>query len=247
MPDQHISRGYARTVVHSSDLHVDTDWTARAHGGDGTQGLRAVLDTAAAVEADLVLLAGDIFDHNLLPDEVLKRTASLIKAAGRPVVALPGNHDAAAEDTAWRRGGLDRLDNLHLLGVTHGNAVVFPSLDIEVRGKAHSDYDDMTPMGRSPARRTRWRIVMAHGHYQPARDRSVKYHPSWLIHDHHLAAADADYVALGHWNRSTRVGPKDINAYYSGSPELAGTVNVVCFGRSIRVRCEPIRWTVDAG
>lgn len=236
------------TVIHSSDLHVDTDWTAKAHGGDGTRGLGAVLDTAAALNADLVLLAGDVFDHNRLPDEVLIRTATLLEAAGRPVVVLPGNHDAAAEDSAWRRCGLDDLDNVHLFGITHRHAVLFPELDIEVRGRAHDNYDDMIPIIKSPVRRARWRIVMAHGHYHPERDRSVKYHPSWLIHDRHLASADADYVALGHWNRSVRVGPKGINAYYSGSPELADTINVVRFGKSgvVRVRREPIRWATDA-
>ncbi len=37
----------------------------------------------------------------------------------------------------------------------------------------------------------------------------------------------ADYVALGHWNRAVKVGNGGIAAYYSGSPEYAGTVNVV--------------------
>lgn len=235
------------TVVHSSDLHVDTDWTARAHRGDGTRGLRAVLDTATGIEADLVLLAGDVFDHNRLPDDVLLRTAELLGAAGRPIIVLPGNHDPATDDSAWHRGGFNALANVHVLGVTQGKAVVFPGFDLEVRGRPHSDYDDMAPIARSPARRTRWRIVMAHGHYAPSLDRSVKYHPSWLIHDRHLAASDADYVALGHWNRSMRVGPRSINAYYCGSPELAGTVNVVQFHSTgaVKVRSVPIRWITD--
>jgi hypothetical protein len=49
--------------------------------------------------------------------------------------------------------------------------------------------------------------------------------PSWLIGDAELKAAGADYVALGHWNRAAKVGA--VAAYYSGSPEYAGTVNVV--------------------
>ena len=117
-------------------------------------------------------------------------------------------------------------------------------LDLEVCGKPHRDYDDMVPMRRHGRRRARWRIVMAHGHYQPARDRTVPYHPGWLIHDRHLAAADADYIALGHWNRPAKVGPTGIHAYYSGSPELAGTVNVVRLrdDGTVRVHAEPIRW-----
>jgi DNA repair exonuclease SbcCD nuclease subunit len=157
---------------------------------------------------------------------------------------LPGNHDPAAVDSAWHRGDFDACGNVHILGVTHRNKIVFPAFDLEVRGRPHSNYDDMVPLAKLPARKARRRIVMAHGHYQPSRDRAVKYHPSWLIHDRHLAAIDADYVALGHWNSSARVGPAGVNAYYCGSPELAGTVNVIRFKSShtLSVRREPIRW-----
>jgi hypothetical protein len=37
----------------------------------------------------------------------------------------------------------------------------------------------------------------------------------------------ADYLALGHWDRPMQVGNGAVPAYYSGSPALAGTVNLV--------------------
>jgi hypothetical protein len=55
--------------------------------------------------------------------------------------------------------------------------------------------------------------------------------PGWLIGDDEIAATGADYVALGHWNRAAKVGSGDIAAYYSGSPEYAGTINLVRFAR----------------
>src|SRR5580698_3469995 len=67
-------------LVHSSDLHVDDAVTADAYGGDGTAGLRRVLQAAAQTRADIVLLAGDIFDHNRLPLEILGRAADLLRA-----------------------------------------------------------------------------------------------------------------------------------------------------------------------
>jgi DNA repair exonuclease SbcCD nuclease subunit len=54
-------------VVHSSDLHVDHDYTARLHGGDGAAGLACVLDAARNMAADIVLLAGDTFDSHRVP------------------------------------------------------------------------------------------------------------------------------------------------------------------------------------
>ncbi len=40
-------------------------------------------------------------------------------------------------------------------------------------------------------------------------------------------ATGADYLALGHLDRPTPVGDGSVRAFYSGSPDLAGTVNVV--------------------
>jgi DNA repair exonuclease SbcCD nuclease subunit len=218
-------------VVHSSDLHVDHDYTARLHGGDGAAGLACVLAAAREASADVVILAGDTFDSHRVPQVLIERAAALIAAAALPVVLLPGNHDPATSDSVYRRAALTGLNNLHVLGITHDEAVVFDHCSLEVWGRAHRDYGDMIPFesalaGRGP-RRTRWQIAVAHGHYQPVPDRSVGPRPAWLIGDSEIAATGADYVALGHWNRAARVGNGTVPAYYSGSPEYAGTINLV--------------------
>ena len=104
----------------------------------------------------------------------------------------------------------------------------FPRLGLEIWGRPHLDYGDMIPFERPRPRSTRWQIAMAHGHYVPVPDRTTRLRPSWLIGDDELAATAADYVALGHWNRAAKVG--SVAAYYSGSPEYSGTVNVVRLG-----------------
>src|SRR5215831_15826846 len=75
-------------VVHSSDLHLDHDYTARLHGGDGTAGLAGVLRAARAATADVVILAGDTFDCHRLPLDLLDRAAAVIAAAALPVIVL---------------------------------------------------------------------------------------------------------------------------------------------------------------
>ncbi|MEA2903693.1 MAG: repair protein SbcD/Mre11 [Alphaproteobacteria bacterium] len=214
-------------IVHSSDLHVDHDYTARIHGGDGTAGLACVLAAARAIDADLVLLVGDTFESHRVPEHVLDRAAAVISAAGLPVVVLPGNHDPAIPEAVFRHGRLSEVENLHVLGVTHAEAIDFPHLGLEVWGRAHRDYGDMTPLEAGRPRRTRWQVALAHGHYVPLVDRSIFPRPSWLISDDEIAATGADYVALGHWNRAVKVGGGAVAAYYSGSPEYSGTINVV--------------------
>jgi DNA repair exonuclease SbcCD nuclease subunit len=217
-------------VVHSSDLHVDHDYTARLHGGDGAAGLSCVLAAARTMAADVVLLAGDTFDSHRVPQDLIARAAAAIAQAALPVVVLPGNHDPAIATAVYRDPALAAVKNLHVLGVTHDEAVAFPDLSLEVWGRPHRDYDDMIPLQAPRPRTTRWLLAMAHGHYEPQPDRSTGPRPSWLIGDDEIAATGADYVALGHWNRAVRVGNGAVPAYYSGSPEYAGTVNVVRLG-----------------
>jgi len=106
-------------------------------------------------------------------------------------------------------------------------AVVFSEFELEIWGRPHFDYTDMAPLAEPRPRSTRWQLAAAHGHYvDEARDPN-RMIGSWLIHREELIATAADYVALGHWNQATRVGDGQIAAYYSGSPEYTGTVNLV--------------------
>jgi len=214
-------------LVHSSDIHVDDGYTARANGGDGTKPLLEVIKTAEKVSADILLLVGDIFEHNRLANEIIKKTASVMCNAPMQVVALPGNHDPAIPGSPWHHRSMIKGENLHILGVTHKQAVLFKEFDLEIWGRAHRDYEDMRPLTNPRSRTSRWQIAMAHGHYEPVVDRKSILRPSWLFSDTDLTATSADYVALGHWNRAVRVGGSSVPAYYSGSPDYAKTVNII--------------------
>jgi DNA repair exonuclease SbcCD nuclease subunit len=206
-------------LVHSSDVHVDD------RGGIG--GLKAVLATAGALGADLVLLAGDTFENNRLSAAVLDRAGELLAEARMPIVILPGNHDPALPDSVFVQRGVARIPNVSVLGVTHDEAVSFPAHHLEIWGHAHRDYFDMAPLRGPRPRSTRWQVAMAHGHYEPPETRANPLRPSWVFSDEEIAATGADYLALGHWDRPMRVGNGIVPAFYSGSPELARTVNLV--------------------
>jgi DNA repair exonuclease SbcCD nuclease subunit len=231
-------------LVHSSDLHVDDERVAALNGGDGTKGLGAVLATARALAADIVLLAGDTFDNHQVMSATIDRAARLIADAGLPVVILPGNHDPATPDSIYRRGGFDRIANLAILGITHDRAVPFPLHGLEIWGNAHRDYMDMVPLRDPPPRAARWHIAMGHGHYEPPETWHNPLRPSWLISDAMIAATGADYLALGHWDRAAQVGCGAIPAYYSGAPHHVDTVNSVRLTASgeVAVSREKVQW-----
>lgn len=230
--------------VHSSDLHLGTDYSfGPSSSSDTLSVLREVLVAAAAVRADLVILVGDTFDNNRQSSELLDGAARTMGEFGSPIVILPGNHDPLTPDSVYRHAGLAATSNVCVLGLTVDEAVVFPRLGLEVWGRAHLDYSDMSPLGKPRSRSTRWQVAAAHGHYVEEPDKPGRFLGSWLFRHEDLIATGADYVALGHWNRAARVGDQQINAYYSGSPEHAGTVNVVRLRRdgAVEVTRAPLR------
>ena len=220
-------------IVHSSDLHLGVDDSFS--NSDSLAVLPKVLATANAVRADVVLLAGDTFDNHRQPVELLERAAQMMRDYQNPIVILPGNHDPLTPDSVYRRGGLDDIPNVRILGLNADQAVIFPELELEIWGRAHLDYSDMSPLADPKPRSTRWQLAAAHGHYVDAARDPNRLMGSWLIHREELIATGSDYIALGHWNQATPVGNGEIAAYYSGSPEYAGTVNLVRLTGSGRV------------
>lgn len=80
-------------IVQLSDFHLFAAGDGRLHGVDTGVQLERTLAAADAVlhRADLILLTGDLAEHG--ETETYRRLASRLEAYGRPVAALPGNHD----------------------------------------------------------------------------------------------------------------------------------------------------------
>ena len=221
------------TVAHSSDLHIDATRTT-----DVFPPLCRVLTAAADAAADLLILAGDIFDHNRVPLAVIDDVCRALGDYASHVVILPGNHDCLTPDSVYRRGGIASVSNVHVIGVD-AEAFVFPGLDLEVWGRAHYDYKNHSPLAQPHPRSTGRQIAVAHGHWMRGeRDR----HRGWLITTDEISGTGSDYVALGHWPQATPAGDGSVPAFYSGSPELAGSVNLVRFpdGRAPSVSRVPL-------
>lgn len=205
-------------VAHSSDLHVG--------GGaavDEFHPLCRVLDASRDTGADVLLLAGDVFDHNRLPLAVLDQVSNRLADAGIPTVILPGNHDCITPESVYRRGGIRDVPGVSVIGL-EAESFTFPEFDLQVWGKAHFDYRNMSPLSDPQPRSARWQIAVAHGHY---RSEPKDAHRGWLFDDMDIESTGADYVALGHWPGATPVGNGGVPAFYCGSPDLAQTINVV--------------------
>ncbi len=220
-------------IAHTSDLHIG----GRSHARGPLDTLHAVIGAARDAQSHALILAGDVFDTHRIPDTLIDETARTLAAAQMDIVILPGNHDPAVPEAVYRRG-MAEAPNVHVLGVSVDGAVYFDNLDLEVSGVAHMTYADMPPADLARRRSRRWHVVVAHAHWVRGPHDA---HRAWRIHDHEIASMDADYVALGHWDLPQPAGDGRVQAHYSGSPELARTINVVRLSDSgVEVRRHPL-------
>ncbi|MSQ29553.1 MAG: hypothetical protein EXR68_03585 [Dehalococcoidia bacterium] len=214
-------------LIHSSDLHLDdANAAGRATEGGNLDVLAAILHTARLLSGDVTLLVGDVFDNNRVSQELIDGAVRLLAEAHAPVVILPGNHDCLEPNSVYYRGAFAAIPHVYVLGTRDDSAARFPQLDLEIWGEPHRSYGDMVPLDQPRPRSTRWQVAAAHGHWISDSD---DWYRSYLISPSQVIATSADYVALGHWDRWAHVGQDFPAAYYSGAPDVAGTVNLVRF------------------
>lgn len=189
-----------------------------------------IADVVRAQEAQLVLVAGDLFDSPT-PDttavlEVLERIGEMEV----PVLVIPGNHDHGAPGTVWHRDDFQRhqrqqAPNLQLLlerqPLVLDSAVVLPCPLLR-----NQDSSDPSQWLRSldwhSLPNDRPRLVLAHGgvHGFGGRDydgdEEAQAGANNLIDLAALPAAQIDYIALGDWHNLKQVSD---TAWYPGTPE----------------------------
>lgn len=201
-------------IVHTSDTHLGDDWDPLA----AERALSAVVDGVIDLEADLLLIAGDVFDNARISDGVLDFFVDEMARAVVPAVILPGNHDLYDSASLYLRGPFtDAPGNLHIITGTRGETIVFPDLTLEVWGRAMDSHTPaFRPLAGVPTHRNEfWRVAMAHGHYHFPDDTEERSSP---IRSPEIAGAACDYIALGHWERYEDVSQDGVTAFYSGSP-----------------------------
>ncbi|MGE0387889.1 MAG: exonuclease SbcCD subunit D [Gammaproteobacteria bacterium] len=222
----------SRRLLHTSDVHVGCDSNGLRGGTDrGYESLAGVVDLGRDLQVDLLIIAGDLFDNLRVRPDMVGQVGELLAAGGLRTIILPGNHDPHMNGSIYDRHGALFPDHVHILRDSDGEVLVFPDIDLQIWGKAHASFDDHAPLHPPPRwhdhdhpERRLWRVAVGHGlYYEGVGDD----HRSYLIHDDHLAAIDADYVALGHIEVHRAVGPNEVVAFYPGAPDRTGGATLI--------------------
>jgi DNA repair exonuclease SbcCD nuclease subunit len=200
-----------------------------------------------------VLVAGDVFDSSTAPVEVARRLMAALKAQGGiHWHLLPGNHDPAQAKGVWDRvaaAGAPGNVTLHLAPAIAEIAPGVALLPAPLTQKAMAT-DPTAWMDRAETAPGVIRIGLAHGSVQGFSgdgDAAVPIAPD------RDRRARLDYVALGDWHGTTRIGDR---TWYAGTPEMdrfpdnePGHVLAVTIGSSgatpviERITTSAYRWT----
>lgn len=209
--------------LHTSDWQVGKAF--RMISGDAAALLRSqrissvqrIAQEAGARSLDAVLVAGDVFETNLVSDETVHRLLHAMDGFGGPWVLIPGNHDPGVAESVWKRiKTLGCPENVHIalepapIGLAEGRLVVLPA---PLRRK--HEFEDLTTAWDSistPAGAVR--VGLAHGSVEGRLpEESEATNP---IAADRETRAHLDYLALGDWHGTQKVADR---TWYSGTPE----------------------------
>jgi DNA repair exonuclease SbcCD nuclease subunit len=187
---------------------------------DAVAGLGAL---AAEVDAEFVVVAGDVFEHNQLAPKVISQSLEAMRTIGVPVYLLPGNHDPLDASSVYTSALFiaERPDNVVVLNRA-GAHDIRPGLQIVAapwRSKAPTTDLVAKELGELSADGTT-RVLVAHGSIDvldPDPGKSALIRLATV--DDALADGRVHYVALGDKHSRTCVGDSG-RVWYSGSPEV---------------------------
>ncbi|HEX6933067.1 MAG TPA: exonuclease subunit SbcD [Streptosporangiaceae bacterium] len=122
-------------ILHTSDWHVGKVLKGRDRHDEHVAALGSLVATAREQDADLVLIAGDLFETSAptaRSQGLVMRTLLALREDGRQVVVIAGNHDNQGLIEAVYRPVLGQI-GLHVLGVPRrqdaGGAVALQAKD----------------------------------------------------------------------------------------------------------------------
>ena len=218
-------------ILHTSDLHVEelNDKACRR--------LEALVKLSSDARVDLVIIAGDLFEHNRVSDDLVIFVAEQLKRMPAYIIILPGNHDCLVPGSVFEKTNLwKNCTNVRIFREPKGEILTLPLLRVSLWGKPIDSYEhDVRPLAGIPRPKNTgyWHIAVAHGYYV---DTERPVFPSYHIYEEEVAGCGWDYIALGHLITFGCVVEEPVKACYCGSASLTDTVAIVDFAEEAGVQ-----------
>ena len=217
--------------IHTSDVHLDTSFAGSGFpsrlGDRKREAIRStfrrILEEARRQAVDLVLIAGDLFEHDrVTPDTVEFLKQQFETLAGIRVFISPGNHDPYLQGSPYHDQRWP--DNVHIFRHEEFRPVELPDLGVRVTGfgfnrtqLAVHHFAQLKPLPDGQVN-----LVLAHGSDLGRVPVGKSKHGPLTIDE--IAGKNIQYCALGHYHEQRQIyNPiDDTQVWYSGIPEGRG-------------------------
>ncbi len=216
-------------LIHIADLHIGyrsynkvTPKGLNVRERDLIRAFKETLDRTAAINPELVIMAGDIFHRPRPGNTSIYLTIKLLhefrKTCSSPIIMVSGNHEASKS-----------LENESILKVIEATVpgvkvidrqieqFTIEDLGINILGIPYNALSDFEKTNITPDSNYKYNILAIHGSYQSIKCPELDTHgQSCLISAENINQAKWNYVALGHYHKYTKLAE---NTYYSGAIE----------------------------
>lgn len=225
--------GVGVTFVHSADWQLGMMRRTLApeaqyrYGHARLDAIERIGAVAHETGAAFVLVAGDVFDANLVDRQVVLRTCEVLREITCPVLLLPGNHDSLEPGTVWTSPTLTAhlpsqvevlLDSEPCRPVEGVEVVGVPWRTRRPAADPLGDVAALPALAEPPPDGT-YRILVGHGQVESLAPDVGE--PTQIVEEplvRALAEGRLHYVALGDRHSRTPVGDTG-RIWYSGTPE----------------------------
>ncbi|MEX0605974.1 MAG: DNA repair exonuclease [Marinobacter sp.] len=180
--------------------------------------IERLAELATEQGCDAVLVAGDVFDAQMVSDRTIRRVFNAMVGFTGPWVLLPGNHDAALVESVWTRAQRLKAVPTNVLLALESGILSLAEQGIAVlaapltQRHTYSDLTEAFDAMLTPAGLIR--VGLAHGSVLGILPDEID--ATNPIAPDRAERANLDYLALGDWH-----GVKEVNerTWYSGTPE----------------------------
>lgn len=209
-------------IIHCADLHFDTPFKefkgmlAEKSKEEIKEVFSKIIDLFIEEKADILLLAGDIFDNLSVSKTTLKFIGEELKRLGEKRVFIsPGNHDPINSKSFYNL--VKWPENVSIFG-EETECYILEDLNVRVWGRGFVDKHVKTPLLEKGSRDNKYiDIMVIHGEVTSG---SSSYNP---ISTEAIRESGMDYIALGHKHAFSGILKEGSTFYaYSGCPQGRG-------------------------
>lgn len=217
--------------IHTSDIHLDTSFSGSGFpsrlGDRKREAIRAtfrrILEDARLHAVDLVLIAGDLFEHDRVTPDTSEFLKQQFESLGSiPVFISPGNHDPFIYGSPYREEKWP--GNVHIFREETFQSVELPDLGVRITGFGftHDRMEDHPFLKLSELRGDLANIVVSHASDISRVPAGKTKHGPFAIEE--VAGKNVQYCALGHYHQQRAVANAidETPVWYSGIPEGRG-------------------------